>query len=186
MNEPKKQINYDSDEAAKQVTVTMWQSASGHTYHDEHIARYDGCTHRPCDTCGETITKGNVYCKKCLDAREREGYLKMPEADSSEQVVYCLGTQDFYHELDDLIDDWKGEGAPMVVNCEPQYAPFFDVDDFMCDVLDEDGEVPSQIEEAAKAFNEAVKAYGKPISFLPGKTRVRQSLIEDAMKGQGA
>ncbi len=182
MSEPQKQINYDSDEAAKQVTVAMWQSRTGHLYEIEHMARYDGCTHWPCDTCGETIARGCIYCDKCLDAREREMYFAMPEADSDCSWFYCLSNETFSDDFDELIDQWEGSEPPMIVNCEPEFAPFFEVGDFMCDVLPEDGEVPSEIEEAAKAFNDAVKAYETPISYIPGKTRVRQELIENALR----
>jgi len=48
--EPEKIVPYDSAEAASIQTVTGWVSRSGRFWgNDEHMARYDGCTHRKCD-----------------------------------------------------------------------------------------------------------------------------------------
>ena len=175
----KEVIQYDSDLAAMPVTVALWKSNNGRLYNSEDQARYDSCTHRPCQQCGEPALKRYIYCDACLDARERERYFKMQEANPSEPLVYCLNDQQYYPGLDDLFDQWEGEDLPMVVNCNPMYAPRLEIGDFLSDVLpdDTDEEVPSELVEAAKVFNEAVKAYGKPLSWHPGKTRVRQELI---------
>lgn len=173
----KQVIPYDSPEAAKQVTVTLWKSLDGRLFDDEHLARWNSCTHKPCTECGELTSKNYVHCDSCREKIQRERYFAMPEADASEPLVYCLDNDEYYHGLDDLLDQWEGEGLPMVVNCEPEFAPLFDIDNHLCDVLPEDGEAPSELEEAARAFNEAVQAYGQPLSWNVGKTRVRQELL---------
>ena len=176
----KEVIQYDSDLAAMPVTVALWKSNNGRLYNSEDQARYDSCTHRPCQQCGEPALKRYIYCDACLDVRERERYFKMQEANPSEPLVYCLNDQQYYPGLDDLFDQWEGEDLPMVVNCDPKYAPRLEIDDFLSAVLPDDADnydVPCELIEAAEAFNEAVKAYGKPLSWHPGTTRVRQELI---------
>lgn len=72
--EPEKIVPYDSAEAASIQTVTGWVSRSGHFWgNDEHMARYDGCTHRKCDACETLIpVRGYTICDQCREAKEIE------------------------------------------------------------------------------------------------------------------
>jgi hypothetical protein len=58
-------ILIDSDEAAKEQTITVWISSNGRIYTDELAARYDGCTHRYCIYCGEPCLKRWLSCESC-------------------------------------------------------------------------------------------------------------------------
>lgn len=68
-----KVVMSDSTEAAQLVTITGWVSRTGIFYgNDERIARYAGCTHRPCETedCGKPTEKTYIYCDDCRHKRD--------------------------------------------------------------------------------------------------------------------
>ncbi len=56
-----------------------------------------------------------------------------------------------------------------LIICQPNYARPIDINDYLCDELAEDMDAPAELEEAANRFNEALLAYGKPISWSPGE-----------------
>jgi len=59
-------VLYASDEAAQLVTVTGWRSRTGRFYgSDEHLARWDGCTHQICE-CGAEMPRGFTKCNTCI------------------------------------------------------------------------------------------------------------------------
>lgn len=74
----KLKVMYAGDEAAQKVTVTGWRSRHGRFYSDnEHLARWDGCTHLACD-CGAAMEKGYTICRSCRDKNRREVCETMP------------------------------------------------------------------------------------------------------------
>lgn len=59
-------IMRESAEAASFQTVTGWVSSNGHFYgNDERTARYDGCTHQLCESCGVAVCFDEYVCDKC-------------------------------------------------------------------------------------------------------------------------
>src|ERR1700749_2919897 len=78
-------VMYDSDRAAKRVTITGyrkepmtgWMDRFGRYFgDDENLARYSGCTHKTCD-CGKPMTKGWLKCEDCRAVSARERYLSL-------------------------------------------------------------------------------------------------------------
>lgn len=168
-------ILYDSPEAAKIVTVTGWQAANGRFWGpDEHMARYDGSTHKKCD-CGEIIAK-NSYCSPCHEKRRREEWLKMPIVEWDNVCMLAIHDGDeYFSELDEFLD-WCKENdvlphEVMLVATKPGHLSEVDVDHWQDD-LPEDGELPDEIKEKLDALNKAIEDYKKPVCWHQVSKRI--------------
>ena len=92
----KPKIMYASEEAAQQVTVTGWQSRNGRFYgSDEHLARWDGCTHLTCE-CSNEVEKSWTKCGDCRDKAGLERYLALPFQEWDELTPLTLYDNDTY------------------------------------------------------------------------------------------
>lgn len=169
-------VMFDSQEAAKQVTVTLWQSRDGRLYSDERIARYDGCTHQPCKDCGEATGKWHIYCPDCEEKRDVEKWKAMPRVKYEGGMLYSQTREKYYNDIgevkDDLQDaiDYGGFEKDSTIDdlrlvvCEPNYARQLDANDFD---LPEDGELSESLNAAVTEFN--AKAAKEIVSWSPGK-----------------
>jgi hypothetical protein len=177
-----KQIHYDSPEAASIQTVTGWMSSTGQFWgKDEHMARYCGCTHMPCKTCGSTI-EVHSYCRACADKRELEKFSAMEKQDWDGSGM-LFHHETYFNELQEVLDYcMDNEIAPeelQLVICEPVFAGQIDPRDHYGDDLPEDGDMPKAIADAFDALNKVIHACGEPLSWSPGKTRVSDKTIEE-------
>ncbi|MDR3620498.1 MAG: hypothetical protein P4L85_14200 [Paludisphaera borealis] len=181
-------VFYDSDQAAKRVTLTGWVSRHGRFYgDDEHAARWDGCTHRQCD-CGKAHERSRTMCDNCARKAREAKFEAMPFVEWDGVTPLSLFDDDrYFFSEDDLRDFCEAEEiAPdtlRLVVCEPQHARELDGNDYFCDLLPEDCTLDDMAPEIAEAFNklnEVIKAYGKPLSWYPGKKRTRVELTSEA------
>jgi hypothetical protein len=172
-------IMYESDEAAQKVTVTGWRSRNGHFYGDnEHLARWDGCTHQLCD-CGAEMDRGYTICSACRDKKRLEQYEAMPFKEWDGIAPLTLHDDDeYFWDEDGLLEycemnGMKPEDLRLVI-CEPQYASEVEPDEYLCDILPEDQYVADIYPELADAFenlNKLIREQAKPISWTGGKCR---------------
>lgn len=168
-------ILMDSPEAATETTITAWKSASGHIYTNEHVARYDGCTHRKCQHCGEPCLKRWTLCKSCRDKRIKEAFMALPVVEWNGKDPICLyDSYQYFFGYDDLMDYCEQEGVDekdlMLVLCEPVELRTLD-SDFFADCLADDQELPAEIENAIEEFNAKIAAYPHVISWVPAKKK---------------
>jgi hypothetical protein len=178
-------ILYDSDQSAvyEERKVKGWWSVKSQTHHgvsvfwkdDEHMARWDGCTHKMCDECGKNIhEKHYTCCHKCRDRHEKERYEKLPIAEWDEKTPVCTFDGDqYFFSPDQILDhlceyDCQSESLMLVI-CEPIYPSQISTD-YWCDELHDDGELPGDILDALDALNNVI-ARSKPIAWGPGKKR---------------
>lgn len=167
-------VMFDSQEAAQPHTMTGWKSRNGHFYAEENDARYDGCTHRPCNECGKPAAKAYLVCNECRNARDIARYESMPQVEwDGSAMLYSDALDRYFSDLDDASDEC-GDGKALadlrLIICEPNYARQID-EDYFCDELPEDGEAPPHIQEAIEKFNEAVAS--TILSWSPGKHRLK-------------
>lgn len=166
----------DSDEAAQYVTnISGWVSRHGRFYgEDEDLARYDGCTHVKCETCGAPVVRNWLNCETCRRKDERARYDAMPwrEWDGDSPITLYDGDEFFFDE-DSLLDycdvNNTDPATLMLVHCVPNRARRLD-EDYFVDELPDDGDLPHEILRAIDAFNEAIKDVG-PLSWGAGKER---------------
>ncbi len=167
-------IILDTDpESAELVTVTLWKSATGNLYNEEGAARYDGCTHRACNECVEPVQKSYMLCDKCSDKKDIERY------NNREKIVWD-GNTPIYSEacekyifneddLNDLLCEHLEEDLRLR-SCEPIYLSQIP-EDYWCDDLAEDQDLPGEILAALQLFNDVISSH-EPVSWMPGKYSV--------------
>jgi hypothetical protein len=163
-------VPFDSDEAARLTTVTGWVSRNGHFYgDDERTARYDGCTHKPCDECGELIPRdGLICCRPCFAKRDAERFARMPRQEWDGETPLVLFNTDTYFFSEDELAEYCEEHEVLreslqLVICTPQTGRRVDAMDFLEDVLVEDAsehDIPAPIIEAVEQLNKAIEAAG--------------------------
>lgn len=184
-----KKIFYNSDEAAKLVTVTGWVSSDGRFFgKDEHLARYAGSTHSFCECGTEIPTKSYTKCESCRNKAQVEKYNAMPFQEwDGKAPVFCLGHDKYFFDVDDLTDfiaeyedDNNGERPSlMLVLCDPQELNFVD-EDYWCDIMPENADGLDDV--ASKELMDALDSLNKiianhpPVSWFPGNIRTEYKL----------
>lgn len=158
----KKVVMYDSPEAASIQTVTGWVSSNGHFWRDdEHMARYDGSTHKKC-ACGETIERIYSYCRACSREITNKKFLSLPVEKWDGDTPLCLHDSDKYFFNEDILDYLAGlpdDEEVHICKCRPGYLGIVSEDNW-ADDLPEDGELPAAVAGAVDALNEVIKAAG--------------------------
>jgi hypothetical protein len=168
MNTNKIILDTDPD-SAEQVTITLWKSANGNFYLKEKDARYDGCTHRTCNECGATVPKTYTLCDKCRDKQDIDVYNKREKIVWDGKTPIYSQTLGKYIINDDELSDHLEEEL-MLLSCDPVYLSQIP-DDYWIDDLDEDQDLPKEIQDALNVFNNVIKGHG-PVSWTPGKYAV--------------
>ncbi len=174
MNNEPKVILDTSPEAASIQTLTGWVSSTGQFWGgNERAARFDGSTHTACQ-CGQVIERPYTSCETCREKRYIERYLaKERKAWDGEAMLFSDSHDQYFSDINEVLDycydhDCTPEELRLII-CEPQFAPWLDIDAHCEQVLCEDETAPKELRAAADAFNKAVKDYGKPLSWMPGK-----------------
>lgn len=170
-------ILMDSPEAAKEQTITAWISAKGRIFTDEHAARYDGCTHRKCQHCGEPCKKHWLYCESCIDKKDKEAFALLPAIEWDEKGPICIYKSDEYFFSPDELEDYCEEHEInkddlMLVACEPIKPRLLD-NDFFEDCIGEGAELPFELVKAIEEFNAKVAAYPHALSWQPINKRIQ-------------
>lgn len=148
---------------AAQVTVTLSDGSSHQQWFcykckriwgpkDQHMASWCCCTHMICE-CGKEHSKSWTRCDDCRAKRDHESWYAKPEVDWDGEWPIALadGDQYFFNE-DDLRDylyadrtfheiDEAAESLRLT-SCHPNKPSYFEVNDYCCDELGEDQEVP--------------------------------------------
>lgn len=173
MRETEEIILPEDDRAAKEVTLTLWQSRDGQYWQTEESARRNGATHHRCD-CGNLMRRYYTLCDDCRDQKAWERYREREKKPwDGEAMIYAEGEDHYFWDLDDLEYFCEDHGcAPSdlrLVICEPRYVPEASAFNHVEDLLPEDGEVPDEVLEAFDELNKRLRAIKRPICWMPGK-----------------
>lgn len=166
-------ILYNSDDAASIKTVTGWVSSSGRFWgKEEHMARWEGCTHKLCE-CGNEMQKGYTICERCLSKKAIERYDKMPFKDWDGETPLVLFNDDryFFHEEDIEMyledNELKPEDLRLVI-CEPNYLTEIEPDIWE-DIWPEGrDDLPKDVKRALDLLNRIIHRQ-PPFSWSEGK-----------------
>jgi len=133
-------VLYASDEAAQLVTVTGWRSRTGRFYgSDEHLARWDGCTHQICE-CGAEMPRGFTKCNTCIEKDRLAKYEAMPFQEWDGATPLTLFDDDDYffdqEEVEQYCEDNDLQLSDLrLVICVPQFAEELDPNEYLADIL---------------------------------------------------
>ena len=173
-------VMYDSDEAATyRHNIGGWVDRHGiFCGKDEDLARWRGCTHRPCSKCGKPAPKSYTVCDKCRRKADAEKFEARERKDWNEKgPVYSDALDCFFDswdEINDAADEYEMEVKDLrLLICEPVFAREIEPEDYYHDLLPDDGTLPAEIEEAFKALNAAIRDCKTPLSWEPGKFAVK-------------
>lgn len=155
----------------------------------ERLARYASSTHGQCD-CGSVCNRGWTKCDPCRNAADAARYRAMPEAEWDGVAMIYSQSQDKYYrtpseaeeELEDE-EDGRTLGDLQLIICAPNYARELG-EDFFCDELPEDGDLPNNVIEALEKFNAAIK--GTILSWSPGRHRLKLEQPNQGMRAKMA
>jgi hypothetical protein len=174
---PEPMVMSDSPEAAKQVTITGWVSRDGRFYgDDERIARYAGCTHRPCEECKAPTEKSYTHCSECRHKREVARYWALPAAPwDGHSMIFADANDEYFHDMESFLEHCEDEGIepgdlrPLL--CAPNIASQVDPD-YWQDDMAEDGDLPGELEDALRALNKIIQEGKFVLSWSASKTRL--------------
>lgn len=174
-------IMYDSAEAASIKTITGWVSSAGRFWGDnEHMARYDGCTHMKCkNNPDHPIVESRGYCKTCNDEyRQKQFIAYESKAWDGKSPVAIYDSEDYFFSIEDLFDHLCDNEIQVrevqLVHCSPNYARQIDPNEYYSDDLPEDMEVDSELQRAFDELNEIIKNCS-PLSYGQDKFKVELS-----------
>ena len=176
-------VMYGSEEAATyRRDIEGWVDRHG-TFcgKSEDMARYRGCTHRPCSKCGKPTPKSYTVCDECRRKAEVEKYEARERKDWDEKVpVYSDSLDKFFHdwsEIQDAADENEMEVENLLlIICEPVFAYEVDPEEYyqvFQEFLPDEESLPAEIEEAFKTLNAAIRDCKTPLRWEPGKFAVR-------------
>lgn len=183
-------VMYDSDAAAVYKTgLAGWVSRDGFYWGEgaqaESAARYRGCTHRPCGSCGQPTLKTWTHCGACREKRRGERYAKLEARPWDGETPLMIWDDDVFFEDEDALLEYCEEqettpAALRLVICEPVYLRRLD-EDYWADNLPEDFVLPASVASRIDALNTALREAG-PVVWKPGMTRPVFETAENAEK----
>jgi len=170
-------IIFENDpEAAQFETVQGWVSRDGvFCGNDEKHARWLGCTHKKCSTCGSVYNK-NSYCAPCRGKKDNEFYQEREKIEWDEEYPVYSETQNLYfptvRELMEYIEKNVLNISDLkLLECEPTKNPQINMNALFQDVLPEYVDdateiVPDEIQYQINELNDLLSVM-KPLSYQP-------------------
>lgn len=171
-----KKILYDSQEAAQfKNNISGWISSDGRFFgKDEHLARWNGCTHKICE-CGNEMNKNYTKCDSCRAKSATEKYFLLPIVEWDYVTPLCIYDDDMYFfSEDDLLEycddnELNPEDLMLVICKENRYLGLDS--EYWDDILPEDGEVDERLSKKIDELN-ALIAMLPPASYSGDNKRI--------------
>ena len=167
-----------SEDAAEKTMVEMWQCRKcKKCKYDEASARFCCADSFPCE-CGGRANNYYISCNECQKKKDRDKWLskEIKDWDGEEPLnvddKYFFSIDDVYDYLADIFPSLEAidlESLEFEI-CEPTVSPGFDMNEFLCDVVAEDGEAFLDADEINKAVNGWIDERS-PFSWTPSKYR---------------
>jgi len=173
----KQVVMMDSSEAATFRTVEGWVSRDGMFFgSDERTARYSGCTHRMCESCGAVVPKNYLKCTDCTAKIRTARYLAFPIVEWTGEYAMEFGADEYFADEDAALeyceDNDIDPSALQLVATEPVYATEVDAEDYCSDDIPEDGELPAEIVDAFAVLNASIRACRVPLCWRRVNKRI--------------
>lgn len=154
--------------------IKGWVDKDGIFYgKDKKRAIYANITHKTCE-CGEIMPKFYSRCSKCSHTTIVEQYNKLEYKEWDGETPLTLYDDDKFFWGEDEVEEYLEDNELeiedlMLIICEPNY--LWEVEsDYWEDILDEDMNLPSEVEKKLEELNKAIRE-SKPVSWGEGKYR---------------
>ncbi len=171
-------IQFNSSDAATYGMFFGWVDRHGRFFgKDERTARWSGCTHRPCEQCGEQVEKRWTHCAKCQEERAAERYANYPRKEwDGKTPLYSESAEKYFFdagELDDfLFETETNKDDARLVLCYPLFLRYVETE-YWEDVLLEDCDpeecFPEDVLDALNYLNYVIGENKDPVSWCPDK-----------------
>lgn len=173
-------VMYESDEAASyKHNLSGWVSRHGRFLgENEHLARYDGGTHRRCD-CGNVMEIGWTKCHECREKRSYELYQSMPFQEWDGEPLVLRDHETYFFSDDDLYN-YMVENELTVLDlivCEPNTAP--PIEEYADSLMPEDlyiDDIAPELASKIADLNQYIIEKKPVLSWASGKFRTTVSL----------
>jgi hypothetical protein len=177
-------VLFNSPEAASfRTNIKGWVSRDGVFFGDmtdsERIARYAGCTHRPCDTCGKPAEKMYTLCDECRKKKDDERWEQLPKKEWDGKGMVCVYEGDEYFDdveiaIESLMEDGMDPKDIRLVETVPVYLVEIDPNEYFVDKLPEgfaldDIRGLEVVVEAFAKLNAVIRENHMPVAFTAGK-----------------
>lgn len=201
--ETKPELHWNDAAEQREVSGLRWFcKGCNREMLDERMARYCCHTHRDCEDCGQKICgKSYTVCDNCRYKRAWERWQTKPEIEWNGEFPICMADgNNYFWCIDDLVsyieeqrelsDDGETElpvdydvSIFMIEGCEPSRPRGFEVDEFLCDDLGEDGELLANRKDQ-DALNELVNEWiieHAPKLYYGNGNRLKSADIQEAV-----
>lgn len=134
--------------------------------HSSHMASWCCATHKTCE-CGEVHSKHYTICDTCRRKKQDAVWLAKPIIPWNGEWPIGEWESDAYFfsqcDLEEYIEDLDPEDVPSLrlTSCRPNRVRHFEVNEWCCDDLPDDGEV-----REAKSIDERVNAVLSEVGIL--------------------
>lgn len=141
----------------------------------------------PCDECG-SHNPARSYCRACAAKRTAERYHAATRVEWDGTTPLALWDDDtYFFDTDDLVcwledDDERTLENTWLCVCKPVNGPRFDVSDWLCDYLNEDGDLPEGASEIERMVNDWVAKHA-PLCWYSGDTVPTLESLRRHIKG---
>ncbi len=194
-NKSEKIVMMESNEAASIQTLTGWVDRQGRYWgEDEYQARWSGATHRKCIKNPEEhpIHSTHGYCEECHRESRQAKFAEMDRAVWTGEPLVIFDCDQYFFDIESLAD-YCLENSLLpselqLMICEPNYPPYFDVEQHCEEIIPDGGDVyslPQEVLDAADALNKAIKESG-PVSWGASNrvAIVSDDILDDEQKAE--
>lgn len=186
MRNSDKIVMYESAEAASfREGISGWVSSSGRFWgNDEHMARYDGSTHKLCE-CGNVVAKRWIKCEACRAREADEKYAAMPFKPHAGEPLVIFRDDRYFRDVESVYDHMLEVGSTdlQLVICEPQVAPEI-YENYAEELLPEDmylDDVAPELSRRIAELNDYIASEKPILSWTGGKFRTSITPPEDVI-----
>lgn len=156
-------------------TVEVYVSKKGGMFLTKESALNDSYTHAKCDK-HNVVYEVLSYCRECLKEKQNDRYSNFEVVEwDGKTMLYSHATDSFYWSMEEAIEDAELQEVAIdnmqLSPCEPNNLSQVD-EDYWCDDIAEDGDLPIEIQKALWVLNNSVVEHGKAVSWSPIRKRI--------------
>lgn len=156
-------------------TVEVYVSKKGGMFLTQESALNDSYTHTKCDKHG-VVHEIRSYCRECWEEKQDKRYNDFETVEwDGKSMLYSHATDSFYWSMEEVAEDAELQEVALenmrLSPCEPNNMHQVD-EDYWCDVIADDGDLPIEIQESLAVFNNAVIEHGKSVSWSPVNKKI--------------